>query len=227
MIKIEYVKKRIYVVPDADSFETLTALFDGCEFAVYVGGVYEIKPIYMDELSDMLRPYSKDLSMSTDFREFAAEFRLRNTEVYDSGAKGTVVLYAYINKTVIKSRIFPHEALDKKMSYFLKSAKNSKKFQEGKWDGVIHLLDPRSKKTFPTGLLFIAKEVLIKEGYGYKIVYKYNVAPPAVYKWYVDDGITPDPDQIEAVNKAYAARRSVVKAPTGFGKDFCRLTGAQ
>lgn len=193
-------------------------LFKKCEFAKYIGGVYEIRPSYLDELSEIVKPYGKDLILSKAFKDFAAEFRESNTEVYKGGKKGTALIYAYINRSVIKNQIFPFEAVDKKMSYFLKSAKNSKKFQENKWDGIIHLLDPRTKRSFPTGLLFLAKEVMEKEGYSYKIVYKYEVAPPPTKNWYVDDGITPDPDQIEAIAKAYAAKRSVVKAPTGFGK---------
>lgn len=218
LITMEYTQKKIFVVPDGEDFPLVEKVFKGVDWATYNCGVWEIRRAFFDELSTLLAPFKDRLVLSKAFKAFAEEFRETNTERYTGGKKGTVLIYANVNNSVIQSRHYPYEALDTAMKYFFKPAKRSKKFQEGLWDGYIHLLDLRNKKVFPTGLLFIAKEVLEKEGYSYKIVYKYDRAPARQFNWYVDDGITLDPDQIEAVRLAYEAKRSVCKAPTGFGK---------
>lgn len=218
MITLEHVNRKIYVVPDDASNADVQKALGKMKWAMYVGGIFEVKEIYLDELSIALKPFSKDLAMSPAFKTYAVWFRGAEEEKGGEGKSGTILVYAYVNHCIIKSQNFPFEELDAKMKYFFKPAKRSKKYLDGKWDGYIHLLDQKTKRSFPTGLLFIAKEVFTKAGYNYRIIYKYDRSPKKEFDWYVDDGITPDPDQIEAIRLAYEAKRSVCKAPTGFGK---------
>lgn len=215
MISIDHSKKTIYLMASEDMIKEVDSALSDKKWAKGLGGTYSIGEHYLDELSCALRPMSKKLQMTDRFKRYAAFFRENSTE--EKEGKNKVIVYVYPNRSVIKTRFFPAEELDKKMKYFFKPAVNMKKYKEGRWDGYFHLFDKRSR-TFPTGLLHMAKEIFEKKGYGYKIVYKYERRPEKKFDWYVDDGITPDPDQIEAVKAAYDAGRSVVKAPTGFGK---------
>lgn len=46
----------------------------------------------------------------------------------------------------------------------------------------------------------------------------YETRPAKQFEWTVDDGITPDPDQIESIEAAIKGVRGILKCPTGFGK---------
>lgn len=178
--------------------------------------IWYVSRFYAQELREAMRGCDRNgIKTSQAFRDFMEYYDSMYVEKAD-GKNGICVIGVNVNYcTVPKAMKFPREAVAKATRYFLKSAKNSKKFKEGKWDGYINLF---FNDNFPTGLLYIVKEVLTKEGYGYSFRYRYERDPAPDYHWYVDDGIVPDPDQIEAIEKAYKAKRSVIKAPTGFGK---------
>jgi superfamily II DNA or RNA helicase len=216
IIDIEFENSKIYVVPrNDDDINFLHGLFLNKKYMNLNNGVWETSPHRLDELSTIFAPYSEKINVSKAFQRFAKFYREKFTEENKEGNKSRVVIYSYPNNSVIKTRKYPRKKIDNETKFFLKQAVRMKKFKNGYWDGYIHLMD---KNSFPSGLLYVVKEILEKEGHPYKIVYKYDRRPQKKFDWVVDDNITPDPDQIEAIEKAYEAGRSVLKAPTGFGK---------
>ena len=171
---------------------------------------------YLDELSNMLGPFSDELVLSNEFKEVIALFRKNNT-LEKAGKKKTIVLHSHVNTTYIMNKNYPYEEIDKVTRYFDIAAKNSKAYNEGRWDGYFRLFDKR-EASFPSGLLELVLETLEGLGHGYTVIYKYHRRPAKKFDWRVEDNIIPDPDQVDAVDAAYEAGRSIVKAATGFGK---------
>jgi superfamily II DNA or RNA helicase len=113
----------------------------------------------------------------------------------------------------------PHKKIEEATRYFWKPAVNNSKYKNGNWDGYINLYK-RWEQTFPTGLIDDICRVLDEEKIKYYIDYIYELAPKRQFNWVVDDGVIPDPDQVNAVELALKGRRGILKAPTGFGKTF-------
>jgi hypothetical protein len=135
---------------------------------------------------------------------------------------------------VVYSKIYksdydiPHKAIEDATKYFWKPAVNNPKFKAGKWDGYINLYK-RWEHSFPSGLLSAVEDVLKQNNIQYRIEYGYDRQPKAQFDWSINDGITPDPDQIEAIDACLKGLRGICKAPTGFGKTAIlakRLTAA-
>ena len=197
----------------------------------YVAGEWFIVPSIIEKLNKALVPMKQKISLTEEFSTWLRNYRESRQKDVTTNSGGSCV----INVGVVESKIIPNgnklptDKLTKKMRYFFEGARNMKSFQDKKWDGYIQLYDKRAN-TFPTGLLFDATAILDKERIPYKINMLYDVAPEKQFNWIVDDGITPDPDQIEAVECALKGRRGIVKAPTGFGKTAVlakRLTAAR
>ncbi|MDF2841772.1 MAG: hypothetical protein K0R00_198 [Herbinix sp.] len=137
--------------------------------------------------------------------------------------KQKVVAPVLIRCGVIYSRVYPGQLqlpikeIEEATRFFLKAAVNMKKYKEGKWDGYVNLYDRRERK-FPTGLLPKIQEVLDKKEIPYNIEIVYEEAPKPEFNWRVEDGLTPDPDQYDAIDAGIKGRRGIIKAPTGFGK---------
>jgi superfamily II DNA or RNA helicase len=109
------------------------------------------------------------------------------------------------------------DEIDKATRYFFKGAVRDHRFKRGLWDGYIRLYNKRNKR-FYTGLVHLVTPVLDKFKLTYEIINNYETSVPRQFEWIVNDGIQPDPDQIEAIAAGYNGKRGVLKAPTGFGK---------
>lgn len=185
----------------------------------YVSGEWFISPSIIEKLNRALIPMKQKIRLTEAFSDWMGKYKESRKKLNTDNSGGSCV----INVGVVESKIIPNgnkipsDKLSKKMRYFFEGARNMKSFQDKKWDGYIQLYDKRFH-TFPTGLLFDATAILEKEKVPYKMNILYDVAPDKRFDWVVDDGITPDPDQIEAVEYALKGRRGIVKAPTGFGK---------
>lgn len=131
-----------------------------------------------------------------------------------------------IRKGPVKSIIYPGNnkipvvKIEEETRFFLKAAVNMQKYKEGKWDGYINLYDRRTR-SFPSGLIERVTSLLEKEDIGYIVEVIYEEIPQKQYNWEVNDGLIPDPDQLEAVEAAIKGVSGIIKAPTGFGK-ICR-----
>jgi superfamily II DNA or RNA helicase len=174
--------------------------------------VFEVPARYVYELNNILSNCKqiKDCTVLDDsFKLWRQKSRLPNPMLIRCG--------------VVYSRIYPGQTklpvkeLETATRFFLKAAVNMQKYKEGKWDGYINLYN-RRQRTFPTGLLPKILEVLRDKGMPYLLEYAYDRTPKPQFHWKVEDGFTPDPDQIEAIDAGIKGRRGVIKAPTGFGK---------
>lgn len=216
MIVVGYDAKKdkiILVTQTTEDYEALRAqreLFHiGC--CETQTSVFEIpvKSVYM--LNDIL---SKE-----DMRERI----LIDTSFKDWKTKSQMLSPVLIRCGVVYSRIFPGTVklpvtqIEEATRFFLKAAVNMDKYKEGKWDGYINLYDRRFRK-FPTGLLPKVKATLEKSQIPYHVECAYEQVPKSQFHWKVEDGLTPDPDQVEAIEAGLRGKRGVIKAPTGFGK---------
>jgi superfamily II DNA or RNA helicase len=96
-------------------------------------------------------------------------------------------------------------SIDRQAAYF-SSAHNTRRY----------LIDKRGE--FPTGLLYLVKDYLAKQGLTPRIDdrRKRPKAPVALFKMQM--GFTPYPEQEEAARAAAQASRGIICAPTGVGK---------
>jgi superfamily II DNA or RNA helicase len=113
-----------------------------------------------------------------------------------------------------------HEELRGVLSYWVKGAEHSKKFQHGKWDGYIRLYNKAMGQSFYSGLASIVSNILLK----YEIPHnKVNgrERPNANLSGLV---FTPDSSyqerdyQTATIEMAYQKTRGVLKMATGAGK---------
>lgn len=171
--------------------------------------VFEVHPKFVYALSDILIPVKEFLVIDSSFTDWKQKKKI------------TAPVKIYCG--VIKTKLYPGQIelpvkeIEEATRFFFKAAVNMKKYQEGKWDGYVNLYDKRARE-FPTGLLSKITEVLEKKNIPHSVEYHYNQTPEPQFQWTVDDGLTPDPDQVEAIDAAFSGGRGIVKAPTGFGK---------
>lgn len=213
LIKADYYKGKIIIVisgyyPD---LETKLSMW---KKAYESGDIWIVNSFYVLEVSKLLGPYKDVLEVGEALKKHKRDFVEDCIETFE-GKKSNIIIDVFPNYSKISGTPVPDDILDRNMRYFFKPAVRMKKFKDGRWDGYFHLYEDMK---FPTGLLSVAKSTLNGKGLSYKVIYRYERRPRRKFDWVVDDNITPDPDQIEAINAAYNAGRSVVKAPTGFGK---------
>lgn len=217
MIKVDYYKDSIILVISG-YYPTLEEKLSRWKMARESGDIWLINRFYVLEVSKLLAPFKDVLEVGEALKKHKRDFLEEEVETFE-GKKGNVIIDVFPNYSKISGEPVPDDVMIKNMRYFFKPATRMKKFKEGRWDGYINLYE---RRTFPTGLLSVARSALERKGVSYRVIYRYERRPRRKFDWVVDDNITPDPDQIEAINAAYNAGRSVVKAPTGFGK-FCRF----
>lgn len=221
-MNIDYKNSDIFITSDNPAEnEQLMSCFNSAGFfsgnkIKYGGdGTWTLKSSLLEKLNIALIPMKKSIRLTDNFRAFLKDAR---NEKEDMGEYAEILVDVVATKIIPHGQPIPYDKLQKKMRYFFEGAKNSKAFKSGKWDGYFNLFN-KTTKTFPTGLLFDATAILDKSKIKYKIKMKYDPTPAAQFsQWCINDGIVPDEDQIEAVEKAVAGRRGIVKAPTGFGK---------
>lgn len=188
----------------------------------YKNGTWIIAPSIVEKLNIALIPLKGHILLSDAFKNFISNYRQsKKTPATQNpvAPDGEIVLNVGVVKTkIIRNGVsLPEDDLQKAMRFFSKAAFNSKAFKDKRWDGYIHLYDKRSK-TFPTGLLGDAERVFEKHKIKYSVNIIYDETPKREYNWVANDGITPDKDQIDAIEAALKGRRGIIKAPTGFGK---------
>lgn len=223
-MEIDYQNSSIFITSDNPAEnEQLMSCFNSAGFfsesnkiKYQKDGRWQISPVLLDRLNIALIPMKQSVRLTNTFKNFLKE--VRNSKPIHDGSEAEILVGVVETKIIPHGQDIPYDKLQKKMRYFFEGAKNSKAFKEGKWDGYFKLFN-KVKKTFPTGLLFDATDILDKSKVKYRLKMQYDAAPPAQFShWTINDGIIPDDDQIEAVKKAVAGRRGIVKAPTGFGK---------
>jgi superfamily II DNA or RNA helicase len=185
-------------------------------------GMFEVPSKHVYELNTMLskQDMAERIVVDQSFKDWRQKEKVIAPIIIRVG-----VLYSWIHPGQVK---LPVDEIEKKTRFFLKAAVNMQKYKDGKWDGYINLYNRRERK-FPTGLLDIVKSVLNEEQIPYTVELAYEERPKPQFSWKVEDGLTPDPDQLDAIQAAYEGKRGIVKAPTGFGKTAIlakRLTAA-
>lgn len=173
-------------------------------------GLFEVDKKYVYKLNTILtNNFANKIKVDKTFKEWVSKNIKQSPALIRCGA-----VYSKIYPGQIK---IPHKDIEKATRYFFKPAVNMQKYKDGKWDGYINMYK-RWLREFPTGLLNDVCEVLDKQKIPYTIEYAYDREPQRQFNWKVNDNLTPDPDQIEAINAAIEGKRGIVKAPTGFGK---------
>ena len=164
---------------------------------------YLTKSIKKWERTDSFKNYIKNLKPNT-----IIEIRcgVINSHIDFKGLDLQLPIYSEIK-----------EQIDKTCSYFLFAAVNSDRYKKGLWDGMIHLYEKRYD-SFPTGLLYLIKEILNRYKIRYVVYNTYDDSPEREFDWVANDNIVPTEDQVTAINSAIKFKRGVIKSPTGFGK---------
>ena len=180
---------------------------------------------YIDMLNKDLLPIKKCISLHSSVVEWKNK---RNNPIRNND--GTKKEPLKIRCGVVNSRILkgdyeiPNKELDEKCRYFWKPAVRQQRFKDKRWDGYLHLYKSRFHE-FPTGLLNEVTSLLEEKSIPVVVEYEYDQKPLPEFKWSIDDGIIPDPDQIEAVDACIKGLRGICKAPTGkplpFSEETC------
>lgn len=215
MISVSYTDfKHIEIKPDnSDENSELMQIFAGSD-VFYRQGSWYCHEDKVDWINIALIPVKKLLYIDKSFKEW----RARVTAPTDTGFLPANIRCGVITSFLKKgSQELPYKEIEAVTRYFFKGALHSAKYKSGKWDGYINLYH-KFDGSFPTGLLSEVKSVLIQKGIEFKVMEMYDTNPKPQFSWVVDDGLIPDPDQVEAVLKCVSGKRGICKAPTGFGK---------
>jgi superfamily II DNA or RNA helicase len=210
----------IFIVPDdeSESRNIMNILNENGLFtnnnAGFRTGRWFVKDRFLPVLNKILIPLKDKIRKDVSMVEYIELFKNQG----QANGKDVIKIIYGPNKCKIigPRRSVPEEALQKKMKYFFQGAVNCKSYKEQRWDGYI-LLYNKQTRTFPSGLLERAVSVLKTKEIPYTIEQTFEY-PKRQFDWVVNDGITPDPDQVVAVEAALKNKRGIVKAPTGFGK---------
>lgn len=210
----------IFIVPDneSESRDIMNILNENSLFtnnnAGFRSGRWFVKERFLPVLNKALIPLKENIRKDPSIIEYINLFKSQGQ--VDGKDRIKIIFGTNECRIIGPKRSVPEEALQKKMRFFLQGAVNCKSYKEQRWDGYIVLYN-KQKRTFPSGLLERAVSVFKEKGIPYTVeqVFEY---PKRQFNWVVDDGITPDPDQIVAVEAALKNKRGIVKAPTGFGK---------
>lgn len=162
----------------------------------------------VDSLNKDLIPFQSSLEITEKFKKWVSDKKLGFAKIRVGPVFSKII--------TPKSVKLPHKDIEDVCKYFFKPSVRQKSFKEGRWDGYIHLYK-KWLHTFPSGLLDDVCEVLDKKGIKYSVERTYEDTE-RMFDWEVGDNIIPDPDQIDAIEACYKAKRCVCKAPTGFGK---------
>lgn len=164
-------------------------------------------------LNDIVKENKIKCVTDESFKKFAASIK------HDSRTGNQKLLLTVgVLRTKITGSNIPVKEIQNVTRFFLKAAVNTPKYKSGQWDGYINLYSKRDR-SFPTGLLAAVTKVLEKKKLQYESIVNYEEKPKRQYDWSVDwDKITPDIDQVEAIDAAVKYGRGIVKAPTGWGK---------
>ena len=120
--------------------------------------------------------------------------------------------------TYVRGANIPHQLFKNKLRYFYKGAQFAKAYTNKKWDGYKYLwYNTKAYTRFPTGLWYLVKEVLEQYNIEYKGIRKFDF-PEKEFMWEFQNGITPYPDQLKAIEAAYQYKRGIIEYPTGTGK---------
>ncbi len=209
MITIKYRAGYIELIPDTmDDNQELINIFKNSHINYSGNGSWNIEDKYADWISQCLVPV-KGLLVIDD-----------SIKMWRKGAETkSIIIFCDVINSYIKKGSFdlPTKELEEATRYFWKPAVNHPKFKSGKWDGYINLYK-RWESSFPTGLLYKVEAVLAKKNLPYRIEYTYDRNPVKQFEWEICDGLTPDPDQILAVEACVSKKRGICKCPTGMGK---------
>lgn len=180
---------------------------------------FYIKAQFLPQLNKALIPFKDSIEKDESLTEYIKLFKAQNVSKAKTVQRPGIVIKKQVDKCQIigPNSMLPLDNIDKVTRYFFEGAQNSKKYKSGVWDGYIRLYN-KWRRTFPTGLLSKVEDVLKKHGVPYRVDTCYDESPKRQFDWAVNDGITPDPDQVEAVEAGLKGRRGIMKAPTGFGK---------
>lgn len=103
---------------------------------------------------------------------------------------------------------------EKGMRVFIQGAVFSKSYKENKWDGYIRFCN-LEQKTFPIGLLFMAKNILYDEEIEFS---EKNFIKPFIYKEKKNPMLYEH--QIAAIDEYFKWKHGIIKVPTRGGKTF-------
>lgn len=220
-----YKDNYIYIIMDSEQeLKQVTDILNQHDFFLHNRATmmndktFRIHEKYMGTLNKIMLPCKKSIRTDSAFSTYVEKFKAQMVK-----HKGVQVSGLIINKLphrcfMIGSRnLIPMQDIVKACRYFTQAALGSKKYKDGQWDGYIHLFRKRDM-SFPTGLLSKVEEILQKHKVPYQISVQYEEHPPRQFDWEVHDDITPEPDQVEAINAGLKGKRGIMKAPTGFGK---------
>ena len=222
---LSYKDRYIYIKPDSDDeSKKIFDILNNCDMFIkrraelLSRGDYKVTVSMLPILNKALLPLKSAIRQDDDFKDFIAAYKEQRIKNGKNKVSGLVIVRGVTECRIIgKKSLVPTEEISKKTRYFFEGAKNSKKYKNGVWDGYIYLYN-KYKRTFPSGLLHIVEEVLRKHKVPYRVDTEFDEAPKKQFNWVVNDGITPDPDQVEAVKAGLLGKRGIMKAPTGFGK---------
>ncbi len=211
MIVGKYIKPHIILTPDnMDENQKLMDCIKDIPGVAYKNGNWYISENYVNTLNEKTKPLAKLFKIEDSFKKFVKDRGLVKKA-------SNIRIFCGVVESKILGKGVPHKDIEDACKYFWKPAVRNPKFKAKKWDGYIKLYR-RWDRTFPTGLLYRVLKVLDNKKIKYDVHYSYDQNPKRQFDWYVDDGIVPDPDQIEAIEAAFKGKRGVLKAPTGFGK---------
>lgn len=223
-MKIRYQDRYIIIEPkDSEESNRLIPVLNQANLFLYNRATlrsdgWYIRAEFLSTLNKALTPFRGQIEKDASLVAYIEQFKEQQIQQGAQSRSGLLIQkFVNVCKIIGPSKYIPLQDIDKATKYFFKGAENSKKYKSGVWDGYIHLYH-KYNRTFPTGLLSIIEGVLKRKDVPYRIELRYQEAPPRQFDWTVDDGITPDPDQIEAVEAGLQGRRGIMKAPTGFGK---------
>lgn len=181
----------------------------------YSAGTWYFPESRIDDINNLCLPL-RDLFRRT--KSFSSWLDNRKKHDKDAGIEPAIILiYPIFSFLSHGTQPLPLEEIDSITKFFSQTALNDPRFKSKKWDGIIHLYKKRSGQ-FPTGFLQAVVTELQKAGILYRLEYLYEPRVAPKFAFQICDGLTPDPDQEEAVEAAWRGGRGVVKAPTGFGK---------
>jgi len=217
VIIIAHRDDSVVLLPDMQDIDELhTMLITNqypCTYKQTIRPAIYIPDSYVTKLNQDLIPFRDIISIDISFT------RWKDTSPVIPSSKTPV----QIRCGIITSKIYkggyelPNKAIEDVCKYFFKPAVRQQRYLDKKWDGYIHLYK-KWLHEFPTGLIEDVCQVLKDQDISYSVTYNYEQRPQRQFDWDVDDNITPDTDQIEAIDSCMHGMRGICKAPTGFGK---------
>lgn len=214
-IRIHTRDNKLLMRCTAGEYGDVISLLEGANIPYSISSnIFTIKEKYVFQVSKVLAPLKQLVELTPEFREW---IQLKRKEERSRN----LPLKIYVG--VVNSRIdgdpslIPVKEIESETRYFVKAALNMQSYKDGKWDGYINLFDKRYKK-FPTGLLGLVETALQKKNVPYSVEYTYDQFPERELDIVINDGMTPDDDQLIAINCGVECGRGIIKAPTAFGK---------